>query len=335
MQNSYHQIDRIHWIDIARGICIIALVLYHTESYYIDTYHVFQFNWCNNFLKTFFFLSGYLLYKEGKVYDNDFIKYKTKRIVKTLLIPYFIFTIALVIPKYYALHFHIQEALTNIVLGKASWFVSTLILSELLFISILRWSKNSFLTLPITSIIGLVAALILSKCTTYNPWCFQQSLAVFSLLYLGFIYHQYEKRLQNLNWTYILISAGVTMIMLKIIVEKQKLVLNVYPLEINNLFFYIIDAIVGISLIIATSKIIANNKLLEYTGKLSIIIYFLNGGVSVITSNMMNQVGFVYNELYYRVIIMFCMNLLIVLFISHIIYQYLPFIIGLKKQASQ
>jgi fucose 4-O-acetylase-like acetyltransferase len=191
------------------------------------------------------------------------------------------------------------------------------------------------LTLPITSIIGLVAALILSKCVTYNPWCFQQSLAVFSLLYLGFIYHQYEKRLQNLNWTYILISAGVTMIILKIIVEKQKLVLNVYPLEINNLFFYIIDAIVGILLIIATSKIIANNKLLEYTGKLSIIIYFLNGGVSVITSNMMNQVGFVYNELYYRVIIMFCMNLLIVLFISHIIYQYLPFIIGLKKQASQ
>lgn len=335
MQNSCYQIERIHWIDVARGFCMIALVLYHTESYYIDTYHVFQYNWCSNFLKTFFFLSGYLLYKEGIEYDEGYISHKTKRIIKTLLIPYFIFTLILILPKCYAHSLDIQEALMNIIAGKASWFITTLILSEFLFITILRWSKNKVLMLALTSILGLAVALILSKTTIHNPWCFQQSLAVFCLLFLGFVFHQYEQYFRHLNWTYVLLSTAVLIVILKIIVEKENIVLNIYPLEISNLTFYFMDTIVGISLIIAISKLIAKNKLLEYTGKLSIIIYFLNGGVSVITSRIMNQVGFSYDEQYFRVIILFFINYLIVLFISHMIYQYLPFMIGRNEQTAK
>lgn len=335
MQNSCYQIERIHWIDVARGFCMIALVLYHTESYYIDTYHVFQYNWCSNFLKTFFFLSGYLLYKEGIEYDEDYISHKTKRIIKTLLIPYFIFTLILILPKCYAHSLDIQEALMNIIAGKASWFITTLILSELLFITILRWSKNKVLMLALTSILGLAVALILSKTTIHNPWCFQQSLAVFCLLFLGFVFHQYEQYFRHLNWTYVLLSTAVLIVILKIIVKKENIVLNIYPLEISNLTFYFMDTIVGISLIIAISKLIAKNKLLEYTGKLSIIIYFLNGGVSVITSRIMNQVGFSYDEQYFRVIILFFINYLIVLFVSHMIYQYLPFMIGRNEQTAK
>jgi fucose 4-O-acetylase-like acetyltransferase len=223
----------------------------------------------------------------------------------------------------------------NIIAGKASWFITTLILSELLFITILRWSKNKVLMLALTSILGLAVALILSKTTIHNPWCFQQSLAVFCLLFLGFVFHQYEQYFRHLNWTYVLLSTAVLIVILKVIVEKENIVLNIYPLEISNLTFYFMDTIVGISLIIAISKLIAKNKLLEYTGKLSIIIYFLNGGVSVITSRIMNQVGFSYDEQYFRVIILFFINYLIVLFVSHMIYQYLPFMIGRNEQTAK
>lgn len=313
---------------------MLAIVLYHTESYYIDTYHVFEYGWCNNFLKTFFFLSGYLLYKKGEVYNNHYIKKKTKRILKTLLVPYFIFTLILLIPKCYVHHLDMQEAFTNIILGKASWFVTTLILSELIFIAVLRCSKHIVPMLALTSILGFVAALFFSSATVYNPWCFQQSLAVLSFLSLGYIYHQYEQRFQFLNHTYVLLSAAMMIIILKVVVDRQNLTLNIYPLEISSLAVYFIDALTGISLIIAMSKLIAHNRLLEYTGKLSIIIYFLNGSVSVITSRMMNQAGFPYDEQYHRVIIMFCINYVIVLFVSHVIYQYLPFMIGRNKQAA-
>ena len=336
MQDSHHQIERLHWIDFARGLCMVAIVFYHTESYYIDVYHVFQYNWISNFLKAFFFLSGYLLFKKEQQYDSAFLIYKLNRIFKTLIIPYFVFTLILTVPKCYAHGLDIGETLINIVTGQASWFITTLILTELCFISILYCcSRYKVLILLLISVLGLIAAPYVDSMTNYNPWCFKQALAAFIFLFLGYIYHQYEQRFVFLKPLYILILSLVLIIILKVMVEKYHIMLSIYPVNISNMLFFLIDGIVGIALIISASKMISHNKLIEYTGKLSIIIYFLNGGVSVITSRIMNHIGFSYDEQYYRVLIMFIINYCIVLLVAHIIYQYLPFMIGRNKQAAQ
>lgn len=329
MQDSYHKIERIHWIDFTRGLCMIVVVFYHTESYYIDVYHVFKYDWLSNFLKAFFFLSGYLLFKRGENHDSTYLIYKLNRILRSLIIPYFVFTLILAVPKCYAHGLDIGETLKIIIMGQASWFVTTLILTELCFISILHWcSKYKVLVLLLTSVLGLITAPYIDSITNNNPWCFQQALAAFIFLFLGYLYHQYEQHFRFFKQFYIVLLFFVLIIIMKVIADKYNMEVSIYPVNISNMLFFLIDAIIGIALIISFSQLISGSKLIEYTGKLSIIIYFLNGGVSVVTSKIMNHIGFGYDEQYYRVFIMFIVNYSIVLIISHIIYHYLPFMIG-------
>lgn len=332
MQNRRRPIDRIHWIDIARGICIMAIVLYHTESYYIDYRHVFQYEWLTNVLKTFYFLSGYLLYQEGQTYDNKYLAYKTQRIVKGLVIPYFLFTTLMAVPKSYVHGYDIADTIIDIVMGNASWFITALIVAELFFIIILRFCRRKTVALAVMSIAGILLARLLSQVTYLNPWRYIEALAVFVFLFLGYLYHQYERFFHRWNRLYTMVGAAVFIIIMKVITESYHIELTIHPLRITSISIYMIDAIIGIALIVSISQLMVSNRLIEYTGKLSILIYFLNGGVSVFTSTIMNRIGFIYDELYYRVVLVFILNYLILLLLSYIIYRYLPFMIGKQRR---
>ena len=49
---------RKHWIDLLRGICMIAILLDHTEIYYTGD-NIINYNfYVVNVLLTFFFISG-------------------------------------------------------------------------------------------------------------------------------------------------------------------------------------------------------------------------------------------------------------------------------------
>lgn len=60
---SINSLKRIGWIDNLRGFCMLAILLDHTESYYLD-YHIINQNlYLTDALVFFFILSGYLMYK--------------------------------------------------------------------------------------------------------------------------------------------------------------------------------------------------------------------------------------------------------------------------------
>lgn len=80
-KNSVNEVNkkvRLNWIDVAKGICILAVILGHMGETKIDNI-VFAFH-----LTTFFVLSGYTL-KTDKL-DKNYAASKFKR----LLIPYFV-----------------------------------------------------------------------------------------------------------------------------------------------------------------------------------------------------------------------------------------------------
>ena len=73
---------RIHWIDIARGICIIAIVIGHTYHNNVLRTYTLSFD-----VPMFFFLSGILYKYPTKA--SDYFKKK----LKTIVVPYFMFSI--------------------------------------------------------------------------------------------------------------------------------------------------------------------------------------------------------------------------------------------------
>lgn len=73
MDNNKDKFKRIEWIDIAKGICIISVILGHLGQFNINrivfTYH----------LPVFFLVSGYLLNKRS---DLVFIKHNFQKLIK-------------------------------------------------------------------------------------------------------------------------------------------------------------------------------------------------------------------------------------------------------------
>ncbi|WP_390892520.1 OpgC domain-containing protein, partial [Prevotella melaninogenica] len=52
--------ERVHWIDMLRGFCMLSILLDHTEIYYTGG-NLIPYDWyVSNVLIVFFFLSGYL-----------------------------------------------------------------------------------------------------------------------------------------------------------------------------------------------------------------------------------------------------------------------------------
>ena len=52
--------QRKRWINLARGICMMMILLFHTEVYYIGSEIIPYHLYVENSLAGFFFLSGYL-----------------------------------------------------------------------------------------------------------------------------------------------------------------------------------------------------------------------------------------------------------------------------------
>lgn len=93
MKQQYSK-NRVDWIDYGKGICIIFVVLYHTQVYYANQSEA-SFIYTPFFLTLFFFISGFLSYSQKKI---DIRKELTS-ITRSLLLPYFIFTTIIWLPK--------------------------------------------------------------------------------------------------------------------------------------------------------------------------------------------------------------------------------------------
>lgn len=154
--------ERKNWIDCLRGICMLAIMLFHTEVYYTGANIINCNIYVTDALYLFFFISGYLMYKGGIDYS---LSKKVSSICRTLIMPYFIFTTAMALPKAIA-HgnsIDLQDIAWNIITGQASWFVAALAIAELAFASFIRLCRSNMTALTISSIAAYTAAITLSQ----------------------------------------------------------------------------------------------------------------------------------------------------------------------------
>ena len=131
--------ERIQWIDTAKGIGIICVILGHLYApglfIFIYSFHI----------PLFFFLSGYLF--NGKSCFKEFVKSK----IKGLLIPYIVLGVPLLVLSTiyeskgfsidvffeYCKKFILQQRLYTL------WFLTSLFVLEILFYFINKYIKNA------------------------------------------------------------------------------------------------------------------------------------------------------------------------------------------------
>lgn len=321
--------NRIHWLDSLRGLCMMAILYDHTRIYYIGN-NAIRNLYITDALYLFFIISGYFIYKpNGEVC----VKHKMKSILRTLVIPYFIFTTAMAIPKAVAngRELDLIGITTDILTGQASWFVAALAVAEILFISALKIVKRNIKWLFAVCITTSIASIWLSTVTSYCFWQTDKALMAMLYLFIGYAYHKYESNIRNdIKWIVVCLLAFV---FLKIYVVWADITLTIF--NISNYVVSAANVVIGCLAMFGLFRNLPPCRMLEWIGKHSLVYYFLCGGVPLLVSKLAAHVGFYYNNSHVRVFVAFAIVLIVSTILTWTIYRYIPFVTGRRRSNRQ
>ena len=315
------QTKRVGWIDFLRGFSMILILAFHTEVYYKNCntpYYIYT----TNAIILFYFISGYLFFRY-KTYEY---KKRIKNIVRSLLLPYFIFTSLIAIPKIVIRNDEINliEIIINIITGRASWFIAALIVAESVF-SILLWvSHGKHIWLTITAILSFISYYFVSF-HQHNYWQWQDALLTLDFLYIGYVYHQYNKYFITIKKP--LFSFILVFILVLIKVYEYHLNLPMRNIAIENAPLFLVDSGVWLLFVISIINYIPRSQMIEWTGQHCIVYYFLCGGCPLIVSMLMNKVGLPYDGIFWHFLFVFVVVYSLTTCLTYFIYKYVPFII--------
>ncbi len=272
---------RITWIDNLKGLWMILILVWHSMFplgnllfWYIFSFHV----------ALFFFLSWYLFNEEKHKSIKNFIKDKAKR----LLIPYFafniIFYIFILITK--TEHHDFFSILKWTLFG--SWLrwneeifllnVSTWFLMALFFTSIFYFLLNRFIKNKNYKIIFLIILSIIIHYLSINfrdfrlPFSLEPALMATLFYWIWHIYKQkIWKLIEKINYTYLVILPILIFINLNFL-SWTNFSTNEYW---DNYLIFLFSSILWIITWIIIAKLIPKNSFLDFFGKNSIIILWM------------------------------------------------------------
>lgn len=270
---------RIKYLDIARAIGIIFVIIGHISQNEMITSIIYSFH-----MPLFFILSGYL-------YSKGNIKSKVKRI----LIPYFVFSI---ISYLYWLcierNFRGQDGneitlFLNIFIARAGsenylfnavmWFLPCLLVTQLIYSGVDKIIKNKYLKTVIIVLFSLVGY-VLSKIEIVRlPFALDVSFMALLFYFLGHclkcVEDKYKlfKRINNSLKNKIITS--IFLVVLFICLIGLVLIngpINMNEMKYNSYILSVLNACIGSTIILMISVLINSNKFLEFVGKNTLTI---------------------------------------------------------------
>lgn len=267
--------NRIEWVDIAKGLGIILVVLGHTSSPEILIKFIFAFH-----MPLFFFLSGYLHIKNKYPNFKKLVSSKSR----SLLIPYMYFSIILysfwliagrhlsgdentpVWKPFIGIFYSIGEK-DWMVHASPLWFLSCLFMTECIFYILTKYSVKFIVIFTIClSLVGYFYSLLIP---IRLPWSLDVALTGVVFYSVGFLFRQYFViRLGKFLLPILLLST--------FIISQLNESIDLNTLKFNNYFYFYMAAFTGILSIIIIAQIISNSKTLSFLGRNSIMILALH-----------------------------------------------------------
>ena len=278
---------RITWIDSCRGICLILVIIHHTclsDVWFLKLYLPI-------FLTCFFFISGFLFYNPEK---NVSIKQKMINIITSILIPYLIYCSLTASFNY--IKGGAEACLNDLciaILGIKSWFISALLLMQIMALPVIAAKKYY-------SLICLL--FITSSAILYNilpegqyVWNFRNALLANIYFALGMLSRRYE--LTNFIMKDTLgLSCVITYLCIVALDVKYNILYGNFNETFSNYPFFFISSMIGIPAFIwVVSKISRFNTPMIFIGANSLLYYYMQSvvlrGVFAIYSHLGIQIN--------------------------------------------
>lgn len=330
--------ERDKSIDIAKGIGIFLMVMGHTTSNKIALQWIYSFH-----IPLFFFLSG-IFHSQGKNYKEFFGKK-----VKTLLVPYFFFSIILflfflIVSKNIGFsageNLSVKENFIGIFLGNEKkgisdiswggqlWFLPALFLIENIYYFFYKFKVKTRIMLAICC---LILNTILIKFININiPWSWLTVLVAINFYTCGQLLKEQILNKDKLKNIYLIIF-----FILNLVTGYSNSKIDMYSNAYGNIFLFLISSCSGIIFLIFFIKnFIKKSKIFEYIGKNSLVVLAFHRRVQTFTKVLfvyllqkeMPKGNIIFDLLYSCWEILLCIPAIIIL------SKYFPYFIGKKKR---
>lgn len=295
LNESFKVQTRIEWLDIAKGLGVLLVVLGHLWyncSFSIVNQIIYTFH-----MPMFFILSGFV-FKKGSSNFGSFLMAKIKR----LLLPTFIF---FVLGSIYL--FSINQSFKSIITDffflygfcpytTPCWYFISLF--QILVLSyFLNLDKLSFILKGIVACLAFALGLIIYKFDIFIPFGIDRTIIAMSFFTVGAMLRQAYNENKKIPFPFLEILIKIIILVIWVfsgIVFNKKV--SFFRLVLGNYFLFVISGICGSIIIIELSKLLQKTKLLKRffskTADNSILIigthYFI---IYLLFENIMKDLG--------------------------------------------
>ena len=254
--------QRLHYIDIIKGIGIFLVVLGHVYRGNIIQNWIYSFH-----MPLFFIISGWLFgYKN--IEPKDFLEI-TKKKVMTLMLPYI---------EFYLLSFlywcMVERYFREFDQGPL-WFLPVLLIIELLglvLIPIIARKNIRNIAMVIIAIFFVAFSIHISKDNIYYIWA-MRIIAGFFWYYCGWYFNDlFRKKVESMIEVKSLILCTILLASLSFYLGCLNGRVDVFLAQFNNLALYIICGFLGTAVCYGVALILKKNMLLEFLGKYSLLV---------------------------------------------------------------
>jgi len=269
----YRRIDmkRLDFIDTAKGICILLIMLGHCATGTVARHNLFLITWVYSFHTAAFFIITGMLMEHTQEHKRHF-KTVLASNIKRILIPYFIFQMLYAF-WYCLMHGfkNIKWLITDILLligwDYASWFLLALFIAKITVIVIRHLFKvHAVANALVLSLFILGLSLCVLKLNPSYYWLYQhlvRALLGVGFIVAGSILYKYIAHLNS-------IKVLVVSLCLSLGSSYKNGLVSMFHLSVGNPVLYVISAICGTIFILTVSNHI-NNRVITLFGKKSII----------------------------------------------------------------
>lgn len=213
MNNIIENKRNIIWINTGRALSIIGIYIAHCNFYYLNLESA-ALLFTNLFrISFFYFISGFLFFRSLEKYSR---KEKFQKILNKLLWPAIFFPSLIWLPKMIA-HGNVidlESFVVNIFGGIATWFVSSIIVGQLLLLLILYVIKKYIYTLAVSFVLFLLAFYLNNINPDPFPWYYKSGMIGAFFLSLGGGLYKYVNNIEKYISIKSLLISGIAYVKL-------------------------------------------------------------------------------------------------------------------------
>lgn len=327
--------ERLHWVDIAKGILIILVVYGHLDffaSFYADT-HAYDFKSTTNFLflpyymPAFFILTGLCANYEAAVWPF------VKRNLLTLIVPCVL--IGCVVKKWLELFFNEGISYQNffnvsyVSPQKMAWFLCALFFAKLLFYAVHHISLHTSrqkVSLIVGCSVLFLAGIVLYNESVANPLYYQHGMMALPFIAIGYLARPYRHLFEYRT------AAVIGLVAIWYCYRHLYPYLNALPVvTLADSWLFLILSTAGSMLVFFLCVKMRQCNWLESAGRHSLVVYLIHQPVMVFLIKLSKMAGADAWSLLLRVamaVVIVAVTTLVCVLVSKGIDRYFPLLKG-------